>query len=289
MTMEVVPIRASDLPRVADYLHAHHRGHFTAEEWARSGLATPWNAEPPPNHGFMLLDGDDIAGVIIAMYSKRLVDGLEIDLCNLSSWHVRPDYRLHSFRLLRAALSQDGFQFTDLTPTEEVQRVNLRLGFEYIDTTTALIPNLPWPPFAPGTTITVDRGTIERRLSGRALEIYRDHRHAIPARHVLLSGPNRSCYVMYRRERRKKLPLFASLLYVSDPEAFVSMARPFLRHLLVKHGILATLVDSFIVDYRPRLSIQLRRHRPKMIRAGELEPSKIDALYLYSDLTALPS
>lgn len=289
MTVEVVPIGAADLPRVAEYLHVHHRGSFDAEEWARSGIASPWNVEPPPNHGFMLVDGNEIGGVIVAMYSKRLVDGREIDLCNLSSWNVRPEYRLHSFRLLREALAQDGFHFTDLTPTEEVQRMNLRLGFEYIDTTTTLVPNLPWPLVPSGTTITVDPRELEQRLSGRALEIYRDHRHAIPARHVLLSQGNRSCYVIYRRERRKKLPLFASLLYVSDPSAFVTMARPFLRHLLVKHGILATLIDSFIVDYRPRLSLQLRGHRPKMVRIGELEPSKIDALYLYSDLPGLPT
>lgn len=289
MTVEVVPIGAADLPRVAEYLHTHHRSHFDADEWARSGIGSPWNVEPPPNHGFMLLDGDDIAGVLVAMYSKRLVDGREIDLCNLSSWHVRPEYRLHSLRLLRAALSQEGFHFTDLTPSEEVQRMNLRLGFEFIDTSTILVPNLPWPLFSLQTTITADPHQIEHRLSGRALEIYRDHRHAIPARHVLLSRGNRSCYVMYRRERRKKVPLFASLLYTSDRAAFVSMARPFLRHLLVKHGILVTLIDTVIVDYRPRLSLRLSRHRPKMIRIRDLDPSKIDALYLYSDLPALPS
>lgn len=285
--MKVVPIQPADLPRVAAYLHAHHHNRFTAEEWEKSGIASPWGEEPPPNHGYMLLDGDRIAGVIVAMYSTRLVEGQQVVLCNLSSWHVLPGYRPHSLRLLQAALGQENVHFTDLTPTEDVQKMNLRLGFEYVETTTALIPNLPW--LSSATEVIVDRDEIGRRLEGRQLQIFREHQHAIPAHHALLIRQGRSCYVVYKRERRRKLPVFASLLYVSDPDVFPDMARPFFAHLLFRHGAVATLVDSFIVDYQPALSFRLHGHRPKMVRLDGLSAEKIDALYLYSDLPALPS
>ena len=43
---------------------------------------------------------------------------------------------------------QDGYHFTDLSPSGNVVALNRRLGFTQLDTATALVPNLPWPPAA---------------------------------------------------------------------------------------------------------------------------------------------
>ena len=57
-------------------------------------------------------------------------------------------YRLHGLKLLTSLLAQEGYHFTDLSPSGNVIALNERLGFEFLDTTTALVPNLPWPSVA---------------------------------------------------------------------------------------------------------------------------------------------
>ena len=88
---------------------------------------------------------------------------------------------------------------------------------------------------------------------------------------VLIRG-DEWCYVVFRRDRRKGLPLFASVLYVSNPALFRAMARPFARHLLIHHGAPATLAEDRIVGYRPRPSLRLRSPRRKMFRSPSLAP-----------------
>jgi hypothetical protein len=63
------------------------------------------------------------------------------------------------------------------------------------------------------------------------------------------------------------------------------MARPFARHLLIHHGVLATLVEERVVGCRPRPSFRLRSPRRKMFRSTSLEPDQID--YLYSELVCV--
>jgi hypothetical protein len=81
------------------------------------------------------------------------------------------------------------------------------------------------------------------------------------------------------------VPLFASILYVSNPELFRALARPVARHLLLRHGVAATLVERSVVEYRPRLARVVDSPRRKMYRSPSLEPAQID--YLYSELVCL--
>ena len=84
-------------------------------------------------------------------------------------------------------------------------------------------------------------------MSGADLQRYLDHERAAAARHVLLVKDGRHCHVIFRRDRRKQLPLFASILYVSDTALFHEMARPLARHLLLLHGIAATLARRAVL------------------------------------------
>ena len=93
----------------------------------------------------MLLDGDRIVGAHLAFYSRADDRRPPERFCNLGAWCVLPEYRFHGLRLLKALLAQEGYHFTDLSPSGNVVGLNKRLGFEFLDTTTALVPNLPWP------------------------------------------------------------------------------------------------------------------------------------------------
>jgi hypothetical protein len=283
MAVKVVPITLADASRVGEFLNAQLNPRVTPEAWARS-LHVPWEVDQP-NAGFMLLEGDEIVGAHLAFYSDREIDGRYERFCNLGAWCVREEHRFHSLRLLKALLAQDGYHFTDLSPSGTVVKLNERLRFRTLDTSAALVPNLPWPSLPRRDVISSDPAVIERTLSGTALRLYRDHAGARAAKHVVLARGGEWCYVVFRRDRRKDLPLFASILHVSNPALFRRMARPFFRHLLIRHGVLATLAEARVVGFRPRLSYALGSPRRKMFQSVSLEPAQID--YFYSELVCV--
>ena len=200
---------------------------------------------------------------------------------------VLPEFRIHSVRLLNALLAQDGYHFTDLSPTGNVIRLNARLKFRFLDTSAALMPHLPWPTVPRRTKISADPDVIASTLTGAELGLYRDHAQAVAARHLVLIRGSDSCYVMFREVRAGTLPVFATILHVSNPELFCRAAGPFARHLLVRHRLLATLAELRTVRYRPRLSFLLPSPLPpKMYRSASLEPAQVDDLY--SELACMP-
>lgn len=277
MAIRVSPIGPADIPAVAQFLHTQMNARVSVESWTRS-IKPPWQIESP-NHGFALYDDQRVVGVYLAFYSAREINGRTERFCNLAAWCVLPDHRFHAPRLLRALLAQDGYHFTDLSPSGSVVPLNSRMKFEFLDTTTALVANLPWPSWPGRTVISGDRAMVERTLTGRQLEIYHDHANAGAARHLVLVRGDEWCYVIFRKDRRKRLPLFASILHVSNPALFHESSRAVSRHLLLRHGVLATLAEVRLVGARPRLSVILGTPRRKMFKSATLGPDDIDNLY----------
>ena len=284
MPVELTPITGLDVAAAADFLHANLNSRVSPLVWTRA-MAVPWKVEAP-NRGFMLRDGDRVVGVHLAFYSERVLAGQAERFCNLGAWCVLPEFRLHSLRLLRALLAQDGYHFTDLSPSGNVVPINTRLAFRSLDTSTALVPHLPWLTLGRRTRISADPDVIESMLTSADLELYRDHARAAAARHLVVIRGDDSCYVMFRTVSRKNLPVFAAIIYVSNPDLFRRTILPLTRHLLIHHGVLATLAELRIVRYRPRPSLMLSSPRPKMYRSPRLEPAQIDDLY--SELVCVP-
>jgi hypothetical protein len=115
--------------------------------------------------------------------------------------------------------------------------------------------------------------------------VFRDHRGAAAVIHLVLVGRTEHCYVMVRRERRKDLPVFASLLHVGNSALLSGHFGLLGKHLLVHHKLVATLLQVTQVQRRPALSYRLARPRPKMFRPARgsvLSPDAVD--YLYSEL-----
>jgi hypothetical protein len=282
MAVRVTPITGADVNAVAGFLHSELNQRVPAAAWARA-LAVPWQVDAP-NHGFMLVtDTGEVVGAYVAFYSERTVDGRVERFCNLGAWCVREEHRFHSLRLLKALLAQPGYHFTDLSPSGNVVPINSRLKFEFLDTTTALVPNLPLPglPFR----VTSNPRVLAHVLRGRDREIYDDHRDTAAANHVLLRAGDEYCYVVFRKDRRKGLPLFASVLHVSNPEVFRKTARAFARHLLLRYGIPATLMELRVTGHRPWPARLLKSPRRKMFRSDKLAHDQID--YLYSELACV--
>lgn len=281
--VQLAPITGDDVADVAEFLHRHLNSRLSAAQWARSAVP-PWSVDAP-NHGFLLRQGDAVVGTYLAFYSEREVDGRLRRICNLAAWCVLDEHRAHGVRLARAMLRQRGYDFVDLSPSGNVVALNERLGFGRLDTATALVPNLPLPS-RPGVRVLTAPEQIEAVLSGRDLRVYRDHRSAAAALHFVVRVGEDSCYVIARRERRKGLPLFASLLHVSDPAVLARAGHAPYRHLLLRHRALVTLAEERVAGRPPRLSRPLAAPRPRMFRGDGLSPRSVD--YLYSELMCVP-
>jgi hypothetical protein len=278
------PIAREDLINVGRFLHEHLNRRISPETWATCATP-PWQVDSP-NFGFSLVANGTIVGVHLAFYSERTIDGERTSFCNLAAFCVSREYRSYSVPLLRALLAQERYHFTDLSPSGNVVPLNALLKLRHLDTATALVPNLPWPLWSSSIRVISDPTSIQNHLSEQDLSLYRDHARAAAARHAVIVAGSQSCYVIYRKDRRKNLPLFASILYIGNPELFKTAAPHFFRHLLLHHGIPVTLAEMRVVQHRPRISLLLRSGRPKMYRSARLRADQID--YLYSELTCVP-
>ncbi|MBJ7337667.1 hypothetical protein [Mycolicibacterium sp.] len=281
MTVDVHPITESDVRAVSEFLCDNHNDRVS---WAQSLTTVPWQVTAP-NHGFMLRDGGRVVGTLLALYSDRLVAGRVEQFCNMGSWCVLPHYRSKSILLLKALLAQDGYNVTVLSPDEGPREILTWFKFRPLDTSASLIPNLPWPRLSSRTRISADPDVIERTLVGSELLLYRDHTLARAARHVVVVRGGESCYVMYREYRYRGVPLFATILHVGNPDLLRRSLVPLTRHLLMRHGLLATLAEHRVVGFAPTISFKLDSW-PKMYRSASLEPEQIDDLY--SELVCVP-
>ena len=279
----LAPITDNDVRAVAAFLHEHLNRRLSPAEWARCAVP-PWDVDAP-NHGFMLRQGGEVVGAYLAFYSERADGDRTRRMCNLAAWCVLDEHRGHGLRMVRALLRQSGYEFVDLSPSGNVVELNKRLGFESLDTATSMVPNLPLASRR-GVRLVTAPCAIEALLTGTELSVYRDHRGAAAALHFVVKVEVVICYLIARRDRRRGLPLFASLLYVSDPVVLARAGHAPYRHLLLRHRALVTLVERRVVGRRPKLSWEQHSPRPKMFRSGQVPARSID--YLYSELTCVP-
>jgi hypothetical protein len=280
--VELHPITAADLMDVARFLHAELNPRIPVERWAAEIVPT-WRVSQP-NHGFLLRHRGAVVGAHLAFYSEREIAGGTERFCNLAAWCVAEPYRSHGVRLLRALLRQRGYHFTDLSPSETVQALNIRLGFRAFDTSTVVVSHVPRHVRSRGVRVLSKRAEIERILQGEQLSRYLDHVDASAVNHAVIVRGTETCHVVYRRMRRKNLAVFAQLLYVGNRALFEAEAAHLFRHLLLRRGMLATLIESQVVETTFERSTAVSP-RAKMYRSDSLGAGQID--YLYSELTCM--
>lgn len=277
------PIGSVDVKAVAHFLHRNLNSRLSVDVWA-AAMASPW-VGPKPNHGFMLVLGEEVVGANLAFYSRREIGGQTEEFCNLGALCVRQDLRAHAFRLIRAILKQRGYHFTDFSPSGSVIEADRKLGFRDLDTATALSVNLR-PPSSKGVEIVDDLRQIGQLLRGPARTLFVDHRETLAARHLLLVRGDEQCYIIFRMDRRKRVRIFASVLYVSDKNLYRVFANTIAGYLLRRHRAIATLAELRVIGGRPKFGHLLRKPRTRLLKSERLGDAEID--YLYSELTCVP-
>ncbi|WP_200826347.1 hypothetical protein [Microbacterium timonense] len=276
----LAPILDGDALEVAQFLHRELNTRIAPERWMAI-LRPRWASGP--NHGFLLRADGEIVGVYAAVYSTREREDRRWEVCNLAAFCVVETHRAHSLRLVRALLAQKEFVFTDLSPSGNVPAMNDRLGFIRLEGATRLALNLP--SWRRGADLVESLDEIAGILRGADAAIFADHRDAPAARHLVVRDHDRYAYLVYRRDRRKRLPLFATPLHVGGDPGLLADNWASVASRLLRHGHVVTLAEERVLGFAPGgVGTVLRSPRPRMFK-GAVDQREID--YLYSELTQL--
>jgi len=251
-----------------------------SEEKGRKIFEYQWERDET-HCGLILRDGDRTVGFLGMIFSRRRINDKVEKFCNLTSWFVHKDYRSRAISMILPLQGMKDYTITDLTPAKNVYKIQNKLGFKDLDAAGRLLLPFGRRLFQPkysASTMTHDSAEIEKKLEGQDLKIFKDHQK-YPCFHFLLADPNRHCYMVYTKLKRKRIP-YAHLHYISDPDLFALAYRD-IRNAILSHArAYFLLVDSRLVKNRKLpLSICLPYRAPKQYLSPTLEPEQIDNLY----------
>lgn len=132
MNVRVRPAHEGDVDAIIPLLRIGFGPHWPSETWRRGLFEYP-GVKSQPNLGFVLESGDQLVGFLGGIYSERLVGERLERFCNLSAWYTIPQFRKFSLKLLTAMVAQQGYTFTNFTPSEQVARVMKACGFRPLE------------------------------------------------------------------------------------------------------------------------------------------------------------
>jgi len=279
----IEPITDATLPEVAALLHENLDRNRPTDDWI-AALKTHWGGERP-NFGFLLRSDARVVGAICAFYAQRAIGGRIERTCNITSWCVLDEFRNQSMRLAMAVTGQQGWHFTDFSPTAVVGGVLRFLKFKPLDERQAVILNLPLP--RPDSRLLRRQRDIEAALERFGTEeqrrAYRDHVAFSWLNHLLVGTGNRWCHVIYKRTAFKGVPA-ARVIYLSDGETFIRHFGRLATHLLLR-AIVSTHVECRFLPRQPWPSAIRSGFNAKLYLSESLRDNDID--YLYSETMAL--
>lgn len=237
--------------------------------------------------GFVLRDGGRPVGVICLLLSDRLIAGRRERICNVTTWHVLPEYRAHSLELIVAVSSLENMTITMLTPLPKLDRFHRSLGFRTLESKFRIL--LPWPD--PRQLVrslrvraTRDPRRIEQLLRGEQAQIFREH---LPhfCQHLAIHEGERCCHLVFTKTKGRRFH-FSHIQHISDRDFFLEALDRVKFELFLANGTLLTMIDERLLRGRetPHSKIaQMLGHR--LFISPRVAAEDIDNLY--SELVVL--
>lgn len=275
----IEPITEQALPEFAVFLEANMPLSRPARDWI-SGLQANW-CTSRPNYGFLMRDEGKVVGGIGAFYADRIIRGQKERFCNITSWCVLDSYRKYSMQLAMNIVAQQGYHFTDFSPTKVVAATLQFFKFKPMDETVVVIPNLPLPSLS-GQLLTAPRD-IECSLGGQMRTIWKDHAKFPWLQHLIVGQADDWCHIIYKRGEFKRLPC-ANVIYISDGAVFNRYLARLSGYFFWK-GMMSTHIERRFLAEVPWLAVIRTGFNAKQFLSSSLAPSDID--YLYSEMVAL--
>jgi hypothetical protein len=241
-------ITEADIDAVADLLTRGFVGR--SREYWMQGLRRQAAREVPdgyPRFGYMLDHGGMPVGVLLLLYTSRIIGGAAAIHCNLSSWYVDPAFRNYAPMLTSVAQRHKDVTYLNISPAHWTWPIIEAQGFRsYCSGLFFSIPALSrLRPDMTVETVSSDAQTIEG-LPKAEVELLTRH-----ARYGCLSlvcrtatGEALPFILLPMRIRRGWIaPPAMQLIYCRDIAGYVQCAGAIGR-VLLRHGKAAVLLDS---------------------------------------------
>ncbi len=250
-----------------------------------------WRSADDPM-GYVLVERQNIVGFIGTLFSRRIIDGKDVRLCNTTNWVVKEEFRAESLSLFMAVLKLRDCTITNLTSSMKVSALMIKLGFKHLERTERLLFPVPVLPGLTGRGRPVfvsDHGAIAETLRGTDLQIFRDH-SGWDCGHLVVQtrggggeGADEYCYLVFKTRPRRVLGRDIPLCHIH----YISNLRLFLRYLSgIRLYFFKTfrswvlVVDDRLIGHRPVAFSKVHRLRaPRYFRSDVLAAEQIDNLY----------
>lgn len=264
-------------------LLSRHNPNLPKEKW-RLLVDYPWRSNGD-ELGYVLVEKGEIVGFLSTLYSRRMIDGREVKLCNTAHWVVREDFRAESLRLFMTVLRQRDCTITNLTSSATVSAMMPKLRFKLLEENLQLlfpVPDVSGLARRNGTSLTSDPAAIAATLDPRDRRIFEDHAPC-ECGHLVVQDGDQYCYVVFSRKRRRAYGVdipYCHIQYISDRSLFVRHVARITWHFLRREGAWFVAVDERMVGQH--LGVFSRVHHlttPRYYRSDGLAADQVDNLY----------
>lgn len=243
-----------------------------------------WDS-PYENAGWMLIDQGRPVGFLGTLFSRRPTPRGSQIFCNLSLWHVLPEYRSESLLLLMQALRMKDVTITNFTGNK-VAPILRKFGFSQVDERFAILLPLP-VPFSHEMEVLFDPRAMRSELQGDALRVLEDHL-SLPCRHLLIKTSQGACHILYNIVRKKGLPVM-QVLYRSDPVLFLQYLRGLCWRVCTAQNLAGMMVgDNFLAGKPLKAAVQVAQREAHLFRSAVLNRFEMDLAYSELQLFGLP-
>lgn len=276
---------AADFARVHPLLSQFQNPHLTSDIFRRLFVDLAGAGEG--HHGFLIEEGDQVAGYIGCIFSRRRIRGQVHRICNMTSWIVDERFRGHGhgLALFQQVLGLKGMTITALTPSSASAEVcRDKFGMTEFDAVQRMV--LPLPTFGHGAwrcSILAGARVLEETLGEEALKLMHDH--AFPHVHnFLIRTAEGDCHVVVNRSRKRiwkglQLP-FARVHHISNTKVFLRALGRFRAEIIFRLGVFGIIVeDRYLAGARIPFSFLRPEKRAAFIKSSSLGPDDIDGLY----------
>jgi hypothetical protein len=206
--------------------------------------------EPPgglPRFGYLLEHDGRPVGAILTICSSISIGGASVTRCNLSSWHVEPEYRGYGTLLISQALKQKDVTYLNVTARPSTRPIVEAQGFSrYSNGIFVAAPLLNRR--APATATAVVEGDgVHDSLATEGLDpgeraMLSDHARFGCSSVVCKTAEGAHPFIFARRDLKDLIPCM-QLVYCRSIDEFVRFAGTIGR-VLAKRGIFLVTIDA---------------------------------------------
>lgn len=228
-------IGTADLGGIAGLLHEGFPRR-SAAGWmvALRRLGAHVTPHDSPQYGYMLETCGVAVGILLLISAALEDEPSGAIRCNVSSWYVRPAFRLYAPLLVSRAIKDRSVTYVNVSPASQTWQIIEAQGFRrFCNGAFAAIPLLSLRSESGRVTRITGANSSGSRLPLRELRILQDHANYGCISLCLEAGKDTFPFIFRRRKFKAPLPC-AQLVYCRDLSDLARFARPLGRYLALR-------------------------------------------------------